>query len=106
MSDVTHETHRRILHNLEGAKRAVLTARNWRNIPTRYQNFELAISILSGCRVSLERMRDREQITNMLRDASDRLGIWQVGRAETAVRSARLAIKETIADLEAKKPAV
>jgi hypothetical protein len=46
--------------------------------------------------------QDQEQIIEILSEASVRLSLWQAGRTETVVKSARLAIKELVADLEAK----
>jgi len=106
MPDVAQEIRRRILNSLEAAQSAVLTARNSTKVPTGYENFELVLTALAGCRHSIERLLDQEQIIEILRGASNTLSLWQVGLTETVVRSARLAIDEVMGDLKAKKPAI
>ena len=103
MPDVAQGARRRVLNSLEGIQSVVLTARNSTKIPTDYQTFELVLTILSGCRHSIERTQDQEQIIEILLNTSDRLRLWQSGITETVVRSARVAINETVADLERKK---
>src|SRR5215469_15795660 len=105
MPDVAQEVRRRILNSLEAAQSAVLTARNSTKIQTGYENFELVLTTLAGCRHSIERVLDQEQITEILRAASKTLGLWQAGLTETVVRSVCLAITEVMGELEAKKPA-
>jgi hypothetical protein len=104
MSEVAQEIRRRILNSLEAVQSAVLTARNSAQIPTGNNNFELILTTLAGCRHSIERMLDREQIIEILRGASNSLSLWQAGLTETVVRSARLAINEVMGELEANKP--
>ena len=104
MPDVAQEIRRRILNSLEAAQSALLTARNSTKIPTGYENFELALTTLAGCRHSIERLLDQGQIIEILRGAANTLSLWQAGLSETVVRSARLAIDEMMGDLDAKKP--
>jgi hypothetical protein len=99
MLDIPHEVHRRILHKLETAQRAVLESLNATKIPSDYQNFDHAILVLVSCRESIERVRDQEQIIGVLRMAADMLGLFDAGLAGPAVSSARLAIDEIVADL-------
>jgi hypothetical protein len=106
MPDIAEETRRRILDNLEATQSAVLTARKSTKIPTGYQNFELVLTTVSGCRHSIEGAHDDEQLIEMLRKAWEKLGLWEAGLTETVVRAARLAINEAVANLEAKKPTV
>jgi hypothetical protein len=106
MPDLAQETLHRVLNILEGVQRAVMTARNSTKIPTGYQNFELVLTTLAGCRQSIEGAHDQEQLIERLRKASEKLGLWEAGLTETVVRAARLAINEAVADLEAKKPTV
>jgi len=106
MPDLAQEIRRRILNSLEAAQSAVLTARNSTKIPIGYENFELVLTTLSGCRHSIERLLDQGQIIEILRGASRTLSLWQAGLSETVVRSARLAIDEVMGELEAKKPVV
>ena len=101
-ADLTDETHRRVLNNLEGVQSAVLTARNSKIVPTGYQNFDLALATLSACRHSIEQARPRAD-HRILRRASRKLSRWRSGRAEPAMRSARHAIDEMVADLGPKK---
>jgi len=101
MPDVVQETRRRVLHNLEGIQSAVLLSRKSTKIPTGYQKFELVLTTLSGCRHSIERVEDQEQVIEILRDASRKLGLWEIGLTETAVKRARRAIDEMVDTLEA-----
>ena len=100
MPDLTNEMHGRVLNNVERIQNSVLTARNSEKLPTGYQNFNLALTTLSACRQSIEQLRDRNRIIGILREASQRLGLWESGRSEPAMRSTRLAIEEIVADLE------
>jgi hypothetical protein len=102
MPDVVQETRRRVLHNLEGIQSAVLLSRKSTKIPTGYQKFELVLTTLSGCRHSIERVEGQEQVIEILRDASRKLGLWETGLTETVVKRARPAIDEMAGDLEAK----
>ena len=100
MPDLTDEMHRRVLNEVEGTLNTVLTARNSERLPTGYQNFNLALTTLSWCRHSIEQVRERKRIVAILREASQRLGLWESGRSEPAMRSTRHAIDEIVADLE------
>jgi hypothetical protein len=100
MPDLTDEMRCRVLDTLEGVHSAVLTARNSEKLPTGYQNFDLALTISSACRYSIERVRDREEIVAILRQTSRKLSLWASGRAEPAMKSAHRAIDEMVADLE------
>jgi len=59
MPDLAQQIRRRILNSLEAAQSAVLTARNSTKIPIGYENFELVLTTLSGCRHSIERLLDQ-----------------------------------------------
>jgi hypothetical protein len=102
MPDVVEEMRRQVLHSLEGIQRAVLLSRNSTKIPTGYQKFELVLTTLSGCRHSIERVQNQEQIIEILREASRKLGLWEAGLTETVVKHARRAIDKMVDDLEAK----
>ena len=82
----------------------MLTERNSTKPRRGSQNLDLALSTLAGCRHSIEQLRDQEQILAMLRKVSVTLGLWESGLAEPAMRSARFAIDEMVADLEPKNP--
>jgi hypothetical protein len=75
MPNRAQETRRRVLNLLEEVHSAVLTARKSTKIPTGYQNFELVLTTLSGCRHSIELVQDQEQIIEILDEASDKLGL-------------------------------
>jgi hypothetical protein len=105
MADVAQEMRRHVLHNLDGIQSALLVSRNSTKLPTGYQKFELVLTTLSGCRQSIERAEGQEQIIEILRGASRKLGLWEAGLTETAVKRARLAIDEMVGDLEAKESA-
>jgi hypothetical protein len=96
---------RHVVHNLDGIQSAVLLSRNSTKIQTRYQKFELVLTTLSGCRQSIERAEDQEQIIEILRAVSRKLGLWEAGLTETVVKSARRAIDEMVGYLEAKQSA-
>jgi hypothetical protein len=99
MAEVANQAHQRVLNNLEAAQRAVAIARDSTEIPDGYQNFELAMTTLAECREAIERMRDHEQISVMLRRSSGVLGLWEAGPAEPAVTAARQALSELVTDL-------
>ena len=102
MPEAVAETRRQVLDNLEGVQSAVLMARNSTKVPTGYQKFELVLTTLSGCRHSIERMEDQDQVIVILRDTSHKLGLWEAGLTETVVKRARRTIDEMADDLEAK----
>ena len=49
MPDIPYQAHRRILDNLENARRAAQESRNATKIPSDYENLDTAILVLASC---------------------------------------------------------
>ena len=105
MPDVVPEMRRQVLHNLVAIQSTVLLSRNSTKIPIGYRKLELILTTLSGCLLSIERVEDQEQVIEILRATSRKLGLWESGLTETVVKQARRAIDELVGDLEAKESA-
>jgi hypothetical protein len=97
LTDSRHSTEQM----LTLARRAIESGRDSAEIPNGYVNFDLALSIVDGCRsaINMADAHDPNTIIPKLETASAILALVQAGVAESSVKAARTFIDEAVVAL-------
>jgi hypothetical protein len=103
MPDVSPDTRKRILNELDGMRLDVVALRDATKIKTGYLGFQLAETTLVNCRVAVEALNDRDQIVTMLKRCAAALRLTGGGDVWPAVERARETLQKLWEGMEPKE---